>query len=110
MAMSAQRDRARSASSFGADYDQDIKLDAQTEFTGYDHLEDQCILSALQERPAVTSLQDGEEGIVVLDRTPFYAESGGQIGDCGKIEADGAVFEVTDTKKQGGNLFCTRVS
>ncbi len=106
MAMSAQRDRARSASSFGADYDQDIKLDAQTEFTGYDHLEDQVhIIGLYKKGQPVTSLQDGEEGIVVLDKTPFYAESGGQIGDCGKIEADGAVFEVTDTKKQGGNLF-----
>ncbi|MFI3186837.1 MAG: alanine--tRNA ligase-related protein, partial [Methylococcaceae bacterium] len=104
--MSAQRDRARSASSFGADYDQDIKLDAQTEFTGYSQLDDQVhIIGLYKKGQPVTSLQDGEEGIVVLDKTPFYAESGGQIGDCGKIEADGAVFEVTDTQKQGGNLF-----
>ncbi|MDD5630581.1 MAG: alanine--tRNA ligase [Methylococcales bacterium] len=106
MAMSAQRERARSASSFGADYDQDIKLDAQTEFTGYDHLDDQVhIIGLFKKGQSVTSLQDGEEGIVVLDKTPFYAESGGQVGDCGKIEADGSVFEVTDTQKQGGNLF-----
>ena len=106
MAMSAQRDRARSASSFGADYDQDIKLDAQTEFTGYDHLDDQVhIIGLYKKGQPVTSLQDGEEGIVVLDKTPFYAESGGQVGDCGKIEVDGSVFEVTDTQKQGGNLF-----
>ncbi len=106
IAMSAQRDRARSASSFGADYDQDIKLDAQTEFTGYSQLDDQVhIIGLYKKGQPVTSLQDGEEGIVVLDKTPFYAESGGQIGDCGKIEADGAVFEVTDTQKQGGNLF-----
>jgi alanyl-tRNA synthetase len=106
MAMSAQRDRARSASSFGADYDQDIKLNAQTEFTGYEQLDDQVYIIGLYKKgQPVTSLQDGEEGIVILDKTPFYAESGGQIGDCGKIEADGAVFEVTDTQKQGGNLF-----
>jgi alanyl-tRNA synthetase len=106
MAMSAQRDRARSASSFGADYDQDIKLDAQTEFTGYHHLEDHVSIIALyRQGQPVNSLQDGEEGVVILDKTPFYAESGGQIGDCGRIEADGAVFEVTDTQKQGGNLF-----
>ena len=105
-AMSAQRDRARSASSFGADYDQDIKLDAQTEFTGYDHLDDQVhIIGLYKKGQPVDSLEDGEEGVVILDKTPFYAESGGQIGDCGKIEADGAVFEVTDTQKQGGNLF-----
>ncbi|MDP3878649.1 MAG: alanine--tRNA ligase [Methylobacter sp.] len=106
MAMTAQRDRARSASSFGADYDQDIKLDAQTEFTGYEQLDDQVhIIGLFKKGQPVDSLQDGEEGVVVLDKTPFYAESGGQTGDCGKIEADGAVFEVSDTQKQGGNLF-----
>jgi alanyl-tRNA synthetase len=106
MAMSAQRDRARAASSFGADYDHDIKLDAQTEFTGYEHLEGQVhIIGLYKKGQPVISLQDGEEGIVILDKTPFYAESGGQIGDCGQIVADGAVFEVTDTQKQGGNLF-----
>lgn len=105
-AMSAQRDRARLASSFGADYEQDIKLDSQTEFSGYDYLDDQVhIIGLYKKGRPVDSLQDGEEGIVVLDKTPFYAESGGQVGDCGKIEADGAVFEVTDTQKQGGNLF-----
>ena len=105
-AMSAQRERARSASGFGADYDQDIKLDAQTEFTGYEHLDNQVhIIGLYKKGQPVASLQDGEEGIVVLDKTPFYAESGGQVGDCGKIEADGAVFEVTDTQKQGGSLF-----
>jgi len=106
MAMSAQRNRARSASSFGADYNQDIKLDSQTEFTGYNRLDDQVHIVALyQQGQPVASLQAGEEGVVVLDKTPFYAESGGQVGDCGRIVASGAVFEVTDTQKQGGNLF-----
>ncbi len=106
LAMSVQREQSRSASSFGADYDQDIKLDVQTEFTGYSQLDDQVhIIGLYKKGQPVTSLQDGEEGIVVLDKTPFYAESGGQIGDCGTIEADGAVFEVSDTQKQGGNLF-----
>ena len=106
MAMSAQRDRARSASSFSAEYSQEIQLDSQTEFTGYDNLEDRVHIVALynQGQP-VDSLQAGEEGLVVLDKTPFYAESGGQVGDCGQITALGAVFEVTDTQKQGGNLF-----
>lgn len=105
-AMSAQRERARSASAFGADYDQDIRLDVQTEFTGYGQLDDRVhILGLYQKGQPVDSLEEGDEGIVVLDKTPFYAESGGQVGDCGKIEADGAVFEVTDTQKQGGNLF-----
>lgn len=106
MAMSAQRNRARSASSFGADYNQDIKLDSQTEFTGYDRLDDEVHIVALyRQGQPVDSLQAGEEGLVVLDKTPFYAESGGQVGDCGRIIAAGAAFEVTDTQKQGGNLF-----
>jgi alanyl-tRNA synthetase len=106
VAMSAQRDRARSASSFSAEYSQDIKLDSQTEFTGYDSLDDQAHIVALfsQGKP-VEKLQAGSEGLIVLDKTPFYAESGGQVGDCGHIIASGAVFEVTDTQKQGGNLF-----
>ena len=105
-AMSAQRDRARSASSFGADYNQDIKLDSQTEFTGYDRLDDRVHIVALYRLgQPVASLQAGEEGLLVLDKTPFYAESGGQVGDCGRIVAAGAVFEVMDTQKQGGNLF-----
>ncbi|MEC4747912.1 alanine--tRNA ligase [Methylomicrobium sp. Wu6] len=105
-AMAAQRDRARSASSFGADYDQDIKLDAETEFTGYALLEDRSTIVALyaQGQP-VDTLQAGEEGVIILDKTPFYGESGGQVGDSGTITVNGAAFEVTDTQKQGGNLF-----
>ena len=104
--MAAQRDRARSASSFSAEYSQEIKLDSKTDFTGYEHLDDQAQIIALysQGQP-VSSLQTGEEGLVVLDKTPFYGESGGQVGDSGQIIASGAVFEVTDTQKQGGTLF-----
>ncbi len=106
IAMNAQRDRARSASSFGGDYHQDIKLDSQTDFTGYDHLDDTAHIIALyQQGQAVDHLNGGEEGLVVLDKTPFYAESGGQVGDSGQIVAAGAVFDVTDTQKQGGTLF-----
>lgn len=105
-AMSAQRDRARSASSFTADYDQDIKHDGQTEFTGYELLQDKVhIVGIFKKGELVDSLQVGEEGLLILDKTPFYAESGGQVGDCGQILADGAVFDVADTQKQGGNLF-----
>jgi alanyl-tRNA synthetase len=106
VAMNAQRERARSASSFGADYDQDIKLDSQTEFTGYEHLDDQVQIVALYKQgQPVDSLLAGEEGLVVLDKTPFYAESGGQIGDSGQITATNAVFDVKDTQKQAGTLF-----
>jgi alanyl-tRNA synthetase len=105
-AMAAQRDRARSASHFGADYDQDIKLDVETEFTGYHHLADQAHVVALyvQGQP-VETLAAGQEGVIVLDRTPFYAESGGQVGDSGTITVGDSAFEVADTQKQGGNLF-----
>ncbi len=105
-AMAAQRDRARSANNFGADYSQNIRLEGQTEFTGYDHLDDQVLIVALYKQgQEVDSLQAGDEAIVVLDKTPFYAESGGQAGDSGQLIVDGAIFEVRDTQKQGGNLF-----
>ncbi len=104
--MAAQRNRARSASSFAADYDQDIKLDSATEFTGYQQLDDEVrVLALYQQGQPVDSLSEGAEGVVVLDKTPFYAESGGQVGDCGQLTANGAVFSVHDTQKQGGTLF-----
>jgi alanyl-tRNA synthetase len=106
IAMNAQRDRARAASHFGSDYHQDIKLDSETEFTGYEHLDDNATIVALyKEGVAVDSLTTDEEGLIVLDKTPFYAESGGQVGDSGEIIADNAVFAVVDTQKQGGTLF-----
>lgn len=106
VAMTAQRDRARSASSFNNEHIQDIKLDSQTEFTGYELLVNQARIIALyKEGQSVTGLNAGEEGLLVLDKTPFYGESGGQIGDCGQIVVNDSVFEVTDTQKQGGDLF-----
>ena len=104
--MQAQRERARAASHFGADYDQDIKLEGDTVFTGYQQLNDQAlILGLFKDGQAVNALQAGDQGILVLDKTPFYAESGGQVGDFGKIETANAVFTVNDTRKQGGKLF-----
>ncbi|SCN46651.1 Alanyl-tRNA synthetase [methanotrophic endosymbiont of Bathymodiolus azoricus (Menez Gwen)] len=106
IAMTAQRTRARAAKSFGDGYNQTIKLDAQTKFTGYQQLnEESKIIGLFQQSEAVSVLAEGTEGVVILENTPFYAESGGQAGDRGRIEVDGAVFEVTDTQKQGGSLF-----
>jgi len=105
IAMSAQRERARSASSFGVDYSKDLKLEGQTEFTGYEHLDDHATIIALyHEGEEVDKLVNGQEGLLVLDKTPFYAESGGQAGDTGQILASNAIFEVTDTQKQGGSF------
>jgi alanyl-tRNA synthetase len=104
--MAAQRDRARAGGSFAADYDQDIKHDSSTEFTGYFHLDGSVqILGLFKQGQPVDTLEAGDEGVVILDQTPFYAESGGQVGDTGRIECGDAVFEVHDTQKQGGKLF-----
>jgi alanyl-tRNA synthetase len=104
--MSAQRERARAGGSFAADYDQDIKLDSQTQFTGYEQLEDKAkIIGLFKKGQPVEKLEADDEGVVVLDQTPFYAESGGQVGDCGLIKVGNAIFSVQDTQKQGGNLF-----
>jgi len=100
--MEAQRQRAREASKFGVDYGKEIKLDAITEFVGYEGLQAEGKVVALfRGNEQVESLADGEEGAVVLDRTPFYAESGGQVGDRGVIEAGAVRFEVHDTQKRG---------
>ncbi|TRX73284.1 alanine--tRNA ligase [Pseudomonas mangiferae] len=101
--MQAQRERARSASAFGMDYNSLVKVDGETQFTGYAGTQGQgAVLALFRDGQAVEALEDGQEGVVVLDRTPFYAESGGQIGDSGYLEADGVRFEVRDTQKAGG--------
>ncbi|POA87152.1 alanine--tRNA ligase [Pseudomonas protegens] len=101
--MEAQRVRARSASSFGMDYNSLVKVDVATEFTGYHATSGSAKVVALyKEGQSVDVLSEGEEGVVVLDQTPFYAESGGQIGDCGYLQAGNARFDVRDTTKTGG--------
>ena len=102
-AMNAQRTRAREASHFGSDYSGKLQLDGETTFTGYEQLSGGSRVSALfYEGDAVEQLQTGQSGIVVLEQTPFYAESGGQVGDHGRLESSSARFEVHDTQKQGG--------
>ncbi|MGA9664742.1 MAG: alanine--tRNA ligase [Pseudomonas alloputida] len=101
--MDAQRERARSASAFGMDYNSLVKVDSATEFLGYDATEGQGKIIALyKDGLSVDQLGEGEQGVVVLDRTPFYAESGGQIGDSGFLQAGAARFDVRDTTKTGG--------
>jgi len=101
--MEAQRERARSASAFGMDYNSLVKVEGETRFTGYLGTSGSGkVLALFKEGMAVQSLSAGEEGVVVLDETPFYAESGGQIGDCGYLSADGLRFDVRDTSKAGG--------
>ncbi len=105
-AMEDQRSKARAASRFQAAASVAYE-GVKTEFHGYDGLEvaDATITALYRDGAPVTSLAPGEAGIVVLDRTPFYAESGGQAGDAGELAADGAVFMVEDTQKIRGDVF-----
>ncbi|MBT3196704.1 MAG: alanine--tRNA ligase [Gammaproteobacteria bacterium] len=103
-AMTAQRDRARSASSFKAAAAEGLDIDGVTPFTGYGRTEDEAKVVALfRDGQAVDQLAEGEEGVVILNQTPFYGESGGQAGDSGTVQGEGAgYFEVEDTQKQSG--------
>lgn len=101
--MEAQRERARASSAFGMDYNSLVKVDGDTRFLGYAGTSGSGKVVALfKAGAAVDSLAEGEEGVVVLDQTPFYAESGGQVGDCGYLGGAGVRFDVRDTTKAGG--------
>jgi alanyl-tRNA synthetase len=102
VAMNAQRGRARAASKFGAELRDTVKLSGTTDFSGYDRLAAQGRVTALVfDGSLVDILRSGQEGQVVLDHTPFYAESGGQIGDSGQLVGAAACFTVRDTQKIG---------
>ncbi|KAB7536116.1 alanine--tRNA ligase [Klebsiella pneumoniae] len=101
-AMEEQRRRARESSGFGADYNAMIRVDGASEFKGYDHLELNGKVTALFiDGKAVDSVSAGQEAVVILDQTPFYAESGGQVGDKGELKGVGFSFAVSDTQKYG---------
>ncbi len=101
--MQAQRERARDAGKFDVDYSSVIQVDSPTEFIGYEQLSDLevAVIAMYQDGEATTSLNEGSEGVIVLNRTPFYAEGGGQVGELGEIRTESGVFEVHDTKKSG---------
>jgi alanyl-tRNA synthetase len=101
-AMEQQRQRAREASGFGADYSSVISIDAASAFKGYDQLALNSAVTAIfvEGKPA-TEISAGQEGVIVLDETPFYGESGGQVGDTGELKGNNALFSVTDTQKYG---------
>ena len=101
-AMEAQRERARSASRFSAAEDQDLTFEGTSTFNGYNALSQQAEVVALfKEGTAEQSLNVGDEGYMVLNATPFYAESGGQVGDTGRVAANGVQVRVLDTIKSG---------
>ncbi|MDN3402977.1 alanine--tRNA ligase [Pseudoalteromonas sp. APC 3213] len=100
--MAVQRKTAQQAGKFGADYNDQLKSDKHTDFKGYDSTHySGTVVEIFAGGEAVSLLEDGQQGIIVLDRTPFYAESGGQIGDSGTITVAGGEFVVTNTTKLG---------
>ena len=102
IAMAQQRVRAQKASQFGTDYNDSLKSEHRTEFKGYTrHEMSSTVVELFNNEASVAKLSAGETGIVVLDKTPFYAESGGQVGDSGILQFDGGIFEVSDTFKLG---------
>ena len=112
-AMEAQRDRARAASKFGVDLRDAVKLEGRVDFCGYEHTAATgTVVALIRDGAQVQRLEAGESGQVVLDQTPFYAESGGQMGDTGLLLSGAAEFTVSDTVKVGkqhahvGHLSC----
>lgn len=101
--MAAQRQRARDAGKFAVDYNSIVKVDSETQFDGYEATQGQGqIIAIYKDSVQVDEVVEGDEALIVLNQTPFYAESGGQIGDTGLFKNDTGIFEVQDTKKSGG--------
>jgi alanyl-tRNA synthetase len=104
--MTRQKERARAASHFGAGAGATLRLEGETCFTGYEHLDDLVHVHGIYRGDeAVEVLSVGDEGILVFDRTPFYAESGGQVGDRGWLTGEGVRLTVLNTQKLGGDVF-----
>ena len=100
--MEEQQRRSRAASQFGVDLSSDVQVDVSSAFSGYERDADEGRVIALyRDNEAVEALETGEAGMVFLDRTPFYAEAGGQVGDRGRLNTGDTVFEVEDTRRKG---------
>ena len=105
-AMAQQRKRSQESGSFKVDYNESVNIPGETQFTGYDSTEGSgTVVALLAEGELVQALATGERGIVILDSTPFYGESGGQVGDCGFLQGDSSRADVSDTTKAQGNHF-----
>ncbi|MEA3278542.1 MAG: alanine--tRNA ligase [Pseudomonadota bacterium] len=103
--MAQQKARGRTASQFGSAQSAVIEIEGKTDFTGYEHLSDQAVILAIyKDGEPRDHLREGEQGLVVLDTTPFYAESGGQVGDLGWLTGERVRVEILNTQKQGVNL------
>jgi len=102
--MEAQRARARASSKFGVDYNHSLQVKDQTEFLGYNLLEQECVVTAIFVDGSPAEIVENQEAIIVLKKTPFYAESGGQAGDIGVLQWDEGEFQVTDTRKEGNTF------
>ncbi|WP_409420861.1 alanine--tRNA ligase [Pseudaeromonas sp. ZJS20] len=101
--MEKQRERAKGASAFTVDYNKQLKIDHTSEFVGYGQLQGESPITAIYVGDqAVTELKAGDEAMIVLESTPFYAESGGQMGDAGLLQHGDSLFAVSDTQKLGG--------
>jgi len=104
-AMAEQKERARAASRFGTTQDVVPDLEGETDFTGYERLADQATVMAMyQDGKSLDNLSEGQEGLVILDVTPFYAEAGGQVGDTGELVRDGVRVSILNTRKQGADV------
>ncbi len=104
MAMASQRQRSQDHAGFRVDYSQSLKLEGETEFLGYEADQAEgCVLAILVDGAEQEYLEADQSGVVILDRTPFYGESGGQVGDCGRLTAADGAADVTDTTKAQGH-------
>ena len=103
-AMAAQRQRSQEHAGFKVDYSQSFNIEGETEFAGYDTDQTEgAVVAILVDGGSVEALEADQSGVVILDRTPFYGESGGQVGDCGRLLIDGGAADVTDTTKSQGH-------